>query len=51
VKGLDGGAWCRGNRVRTGIGVVVVVGIWIAESHWESRSAWSCLWAVVRVSS
>jgi hypothetical protein len=37
--------------IRTGMGAGVVAGMWVAESHRESRSAWSCSWAVVRVSS
>jgi hypothetical protein len=34
-----------------GLEVTVVVGMWVVESRWESRSAWSCSWVVVRVSS
>jgi hypothetical protein len=33
------------------MGVGMVMGMWVAESHWENRSAWCCLWGVVKVGS
>jgi hypothetical protein len=33
------------------VGVETVAGMWVAESRWESRSVWSCLWGVVKARS